>query len=185
MISLRYRAITAALMGAIVAFTVPDLAFAEVRGPHENTPLNLPGNASSHLSSATPTGSGGSLARTFIGLAVVVAVIYGLYWVLRQVKSSREVRSSGRGLSTEASIPLGAGRSLHLVRAGSELVLVGVAEHGVTPIRSYSQDEAQAIGLIGGDGDDGDDDAGSPRRPSRARLPRSLVDAARQWTVRR
>ncbi len=177
MISLRYRAITAALAGATVAFTVPDLAFGEVRGPNEGAPLNLPGGASQHLSAA-PSG-GGSLARTFIGLAVVVAVIYGLYWVLRQVKSSREERSSGRGLSTEASIPLGANRSLHLVRAGSELVLVGVAEHGVTPIRSYTEDEATAIGLIGGEDDDaGGDTASAPKG-------RGLVNAARQWTVRR
>jgi flagellar protein FliO/FliZ len=181
MISLRLRAITAALTGALVALTLPALAFAQVHGPHEGTPLNLPGKGAKQLSS-TP-GGGGGLARTFIGLAVVVAVIYGLYWVLRQVKSSREERSSGRGLSSEASIPLGPGRALHLVRAGSELVLVGVAEHGVTPIRSYSQDEAQAIGLIGGDDDD--DDVAGDSASSAKRSRGSIVNAARRWTVRR
>jgi flagellar protein FliO/FliZ len=54
----------------------------------------------------------------------------------------------GSGLSSEAVVPLGPNRSLHLVRAGSELVLLGVAEQGVTPIRSYTQAEAEAVGLL-------------------------------------
>ena len=91
---------------------------------------------------------GGSLVRTFVGLAIVVAVIYGLYWVLRQIKSSREERAVGTGLASQAVVPLGPNRSLHLVRAGRELVLVGVAEHGVTPIRTYTQIEAEELGLV-------------------------------------
>ena len=59
------------------------------------------------------------------------AVIYGLYWVLKQVKASRETAASGDGLESVATLPLGPNRSLHLVRAGRELVLLGVAEHGV------------------------------------------------------
>ena len=99
---------------------------------------------------ADPTGgsTGGGLVRTFVGLAIVIAVIYGLYWVLKQVKSSREERATGSGLSSAAVVPLGPNRSLHLVRAGTELVLLGVAEHGVTPIRSYTEEEAAAVGLL-------------------------------------
>ena len=63
----------------------------------------------------------------------------------------------GHGLHTEATVPLGPNRALHLVRAGSEFVLVGVAEHGVTPIRTYSEEEALELGIIGDDDDlDGD-----------------------------
>ena len=80
--------------------------------------------------------------RTFVGLAIVLAVIYGLAWVLKQVKRSKEDRGQGTSLETTAVVPLGPNRSLHLVRAGRELVLVGVAEHGVTPIRTYTEDEA-------------------------------------------
>jgi flagellar protein FliO/FliZ len=121
---------------------------ASTKDPYgENQALNLPADgAATHA--AVGGGSGGSLARTFIGLAVVVAVIYGLTWVLRQMKASKEERSTGFGLSAEASIPLGPGRSVHLIRAGRELVLVGSAEHGVVPIRTYSEDEARALGLL-------------------------------------
>jgi flagellar protein FliO/FliZ len=118
-----------------------DSAFADAG---EKTPLNLkdaPGQGT-HVS------SGGSLVRTIVGLAVVIGVIYGLYWILKQVKSSREEKASGTGLTALATLPLGAQRSLQLVRAGRELHLVGVSEHGVTPVRTYSEEEADAAGLL-------------------------------------
>jgi flagellar protein FliO/FliZ len=74
-------------------------------------------------------------------------------------------------------VPLGPNRALHLVRAGRELVLVGVAEHGVTPIRTYTEEEALELGLIGED-DDLDED------PPRAGAVRWL-DRLRDRTVRR
>jgi flagellar protein FliO/FliZ len=113
----------------------------------ENTPVNL-GGGTTGSSAHVPGAGGGSLVRTFVGLAIVIGVIWGLYWVLKQVKSSREEKSSGRGLSQIASLPLAANRSLQLVRAGRQLVLVGVSEHGVTPVRTYSEEEAEAAGLL-------------------------------------
>jgi flagellar protein FliO/FliZ len=111
----------------------------------EATPLDLPA-VGQHAASGG--GGGGGLVRTFVGLAIVLAVIYGLYWVLKQVKASREGAASGQGLESIATIPLGANRSLHLVRAGRELVLLGVSEQSVVPIRAYREDEARALGLI-------------------------------------
>jgi flagellar protein FliO/FliZ len=146
------RALTAAFAAAsFCVLTDPVAAFAAgtAKDLGESTPLNLPSDSSAHAASQVG-GSGGGLARTFIGLAVVVAVIYGLTWVLRQMKksSSGEIGATGTGLSTEASLPLGPNRSVHLLRAGRELVLVGVAEHGITPLRTYTEDEALGLGLI-------------------------------------
>ncbi len=152
----------------------------------EDKPLDLPVDAPRQLNDAA--GGGSSLVRTFVGLAVVVAVIYGLYWVLRQVKSSREERSVGRGLSSQAVVPLGPGRSLHLVRAGHELVLLGVAEHGVTPIRTYSEREATEAGLIVDELDEELQPVPEPgrrRHPSGAMTIGDLVDRIRLWTVRK
>jgi flagellar protein FliO/FliZ len=118
-------------------------AFAAATG--EKTPLNL---EEAPETKAAPGSAGGSLVRTIVGLAIVIAVIYGLYWVLKQVKASREEKASGQGLAAIATLPLGTGRSLQLVRAGREIVLVGVSEHGVTPVRTYSEDEAEAVGLL-------------------------------------
>ncbi len=111
----------------------------------EKTPLNL-GTPEKTAEVAAGPGSGG-LVRTIVGLAVVIGVIYGLYWILKQVKSSREERSAGDGLRSLATLPLGPNRALHLIRAGGEVVLVGVGEGGVTPIRTYTEEEARALGV--------------------------------------
>jgi flagellar protein FliO/FliZ len=76
-------------------------------------------------------------------------VIYGLHWVLKQVKASKdETDESGDALESIAQLNLGPNRSLHLVRVGGEIVLLGAAEHQVTPIRRYSEAEATALGLL-------------------------------------
>src|SRR5215208_4722195 len=130
-----------ALSGVLLA---PALAFG---ADGEQTPLGL--EAESRKEAAEQVGtSGGSIVRTIVGLAVVIGVIYGLTWVLKQVKSSKEQRTDGSGLASVATLPLGTNRSLHLVRAGNELVLVGAGEHGVTPIRTYSEAEARGLGLL-------------------------------------
>ena len=150
-------------------------AFAAATG--EKTPLNLDEVPESKTPGAS---AGGSLVRTIVGLAIVIAVIYGLYWVLKQVKASREDKASGQGLAPIATLPLGGSRSLQLVRAGREIVLVGVSEHGVTPVRTYSEDEAEAVGLL--DVEDADDD--SPGGAGEGGALRRVVDDLRRKTVR-
>jgi flagellar protein FliO/FliZ len=160
-----------AVLGVLLA---PASALA-AKGSGEDTPLNLPvDQGAKHV---TGVSGGGSLVRTFVGLAIVLAVIYGVAWVLRQVKSSKEERHRGSGLQSTAVVPLGPNRALHLVRAGREVVLVGVAEHGVTPIRTYTEDEALELGLIGAD----DDAEGDPPRAGTVRW----LDRVRDRTVRR
>jgi flagellar protein FliO/FliZ len=110
----------------------------------ENTPLSIGHTAATHA--ATSSGGGASIVRTIVGLFIVIAVIYGIAWIMKQAKKSK-VRPSGQGLSQLANLPLGSGRSVAVVRAGREILVVGVAENGVTPIRSYSEDEAAALGI--------------------------------------
>jgi flagellar protein FliO/FliZ len=120
----------------------------------EQTPLNIAGDDAAKDAPQHVGASGGSIVRTIVGLAVVIGVIYGLAWVLRQIKASKQAGAEGGGLTTLATLPLGTNRSLHLVRAGGEIVLVGAGEHGVTPIRTYTEDEARRLGLL--------DEPGSP-----------------------
>jgi flagellar protein FliO/FliZ len=149
-------------------------------GTGEDTPLRLPadGGAKAH----TAASGSGSLVRTFVGLAIVLGVIYGIAWVLKQVKRSKEDRGQGTSLETTAVVALGPNRSLHLVRAGRELVLVGVAEHGVTPIRTYTEEEAIELGLVAED--DSDLDGAPHATPTRAGAVRWL-DRLKDRTVRR
>ena len=133
----------AAVLGCLL------LASSAFAADGESTPLDLSQPKVNAQQAATgPDPATPGLVRTIVGLAIVIAVIYGLYWVLKQVKASREERSSGQGLGTLATLPLGPNRSLHLVRAGGEVVLLGVGEGGVTPIRTYGEHEARALGLI-------------------------------------
>jgi len=118
-------------------------AAALAKASGENTPLNLTHTAATHAASS---GSGASIVRTIVGLAIVIAVIYGIAWIMKQAKKSK-VRPTGHGLSQVANLPLGSGRSVAVVRAGREILVVGVAENGVTPIRSYSEAEAIALGI--------------------------------------
>jgi flagellar protein FliO/FliZ len=85
--------------------------------------------------------SGGVITRTFIGLIVVVALIYGVYWLLKKYNGSKGGRSDGR-MDIVATTALGPNRALHLVRVGDELVLVGSAENSVTPVRIYNTEES-------------------------------------------
>ena len=85
---------------------------------------------------------------------------------------------------------------MHLVRAGSDYVLLGSAEHGLVPIHRYTEQQAREAGL-----DALDEQAPRSRRP-RAPLqlpaetgghdpmrmpsaPAGLVERLREWTVRR
>ena len=111
----------------------------------ENTRLHLSGSSGTTHAAAS-SGGGGSIVRTIVGLFIVIAVIYGIAWIMKQAKKSKH-RPTGRGLTQVASLPLGSGRSVAVVRAGREVLVVGVAENGVTPIRSYSEAEAIALGI--------------------------------------
>jgi flagellar protein FliO/FliZ len=162
-----------ALTGALTLLHA-HVALAATSG--EQTPL--------HLSASTPgthTSGGGSssIVRTIVGLFIVIVVIYGVAWVLRQAKRGGGGRTRGRALSSVATLSLGSGRSVQLVRAGREFVLVGVGEHGVTPIRRYTEAEAIEAGL-----DLTVDDSFDPDSESEERPVGRVVETLRRITVR-
>lgn len=142
--------LSAALAVAVTCMLLPAVTWAAdgtktTPAKGEDTPITVPADDGGATASAA---SSSNIARTFFGLAVVLAVIYGLYWVLKQIKASREEATKGDGLATVASIGLGPNRSLHLVRAGADYILVGVGEHAITPIRTYTEAEAVVAGLV-------------------------------------
>ena len=145
--SLNTRSLTAALCGLLV------LPAGALAADGEGTKVDLSGPAQDAARHTAAGGGGSMIVRTVVGLAVVIAVIYGITWIMRQVKASRDERASGSGLDAIATLPLGTGKALHLVRAGTEVVLVGVGEHGVVPVRHYTEQQARELGLLGGDQD--------------------------------
>lgn len=140
----------AALAAAVTCMLLPAATWAAdgattAPAKGEDTPITVPADDAGAAASAA---SGGNIVRTIVGLAIVLAVIYGLYWVLRQLKASREEATKGEGLATVSSIGLGPNRALHLVRAGADYILIGVGEHAITPIRTYTEAEAVVAGLV-------------------------------------
>jgi flagellar protein FliO/FliZ len=137
------RPLGAAVLGCLL--TAP-VAFAA--GSSEDKTVNL--GSSDEPAKTAHSAGGGSIVRTIVGLVLVLGVIYGLHWVLKNIKASKESTAAGDGLETLATLPLGANKTLHLVRAGREIVLLGTAENAIAPIRRYSEAEARALGLIEG-----------------------------------
>jgi flagellar protein FliO/FliZ len=186
-------ALGTALTGlAVLAHACPAQAFTPTsKGGGEAAPLNLSPSTASHTSSG-----GASIVRTIVGLLIVIAVIWGLTWVLKQVKTGRETRSAGSGLTSLATLALGSGRTLHLVRAGRDYLLVGSAEHGVAPIHRYTEQQARDAGLLDlpeppvepGAGDTPPRLLQIPGQVRASGLPSAVTDALdrmREWTVRK
>jgi flagellar protein FliO/FliZ len=122
---------------------VPALAATStISDAFENKHIDLNGSGTT----ASSGSAGGSIVRTIIGLGIVIAVIYGLTWVIRQAKAVKSP-ATGYGLEQLASLPMGTNRSVALVRVGAELHLLGVSEQGITGIRVYSEEEAYELGL--------------------------------------
>ena len=129
------------LSGALTLLLAP----AAMAAGGESTPLHLTGTTAAR--GAAGSGSGASIIRTIVALVIVVGVIYAVARILRAIKGRNNTLPSGQGLTSLATLPLGGGRSLALVRSGRDIVLLGVAEHGVTPIKTYSEKEALAVGI--------------------------------------
>ncbi len=155
------------------------------KGGSEDAPLRL---SSPAVGGHTST-SGPSIVRTIVGLLIVIALIWGLAWILRQVKSARDTRVVGSALASMATLPLGSGRTLHLVRTGRDYLVVGSAEHGVVPIYRYTEEQARDAGLLerveeaaaGGAATS----VASAGMAAAAGGDSNLIGRLREWTVRR
>ena len=139
----------------------------------EQTPLNLSASetATHHVSSG-----GSGILRTIIALVVVIAIIYAVSRILKAIKGRDAVRASGSGLEQIATLPIAQGKSVSLLRSGRDIILLGVGEHGVTPIKTYTEDEAIAAGIDLPEDDDTYDLAEKP-------LDR-VINGLRRMTVR-
>jgi flagellar protein FliO/FliZ len=164
----------AVLTGA-VALGFPAAALAA--GSGESTPLHLTSTTAQHSSSV----GGGSILRTILALVIVIGLIYGIARVLKKVKGGGGAgRASGDGLQHLATLPLAQNRSVALVRSGSDVVLVGISESGVTPIKVYTEAEALMNGIAL---PDEEIDGTAPAQITRT-TGQGVLDVLRRMTVR-
>jgi flagellar protein FliO/FliZ len=143
---MRFSTLTrgAGLVGALT-LSCAQMAQAATGASGEQTPLHLSSGGTTHVVSSGGSGSG--IVRTIIALIVVIALIYAVSKILKAVKGRDAVRASGNGLEQIATLPIANGKAVSLVRSGRDIILLGVGEHGVTPIKTYTEDEALAAGI--------------------------------------
>jgi flagellar protein FliO/FliZ len=173
---MRFTTLTrgAGLAGALT-LSYAQMAHAATGATGEQTPLHLSTSGTTHVVSSGGSGSG--LVRTVIALIVVMAIIYAISRILKAVKGRDAVRASGSGLEQIATLPIANGKSVSLVRSGRDIILLGVGEHGVTPIKTYTEDEAIAAGI------DLPEDADDVYDPTEKPLDR-MINGLRRMTVR-
>ncbi len=136
--------------------------------------------------------AGGTLIRLVLGLGVVVGLIAGVWWVMKRIHRSRYPAMDDRNpaglIDVLATTSLGPNRSLHLVKVGEELVLVGSTDHTVAPITRIGVEDA--AGLAGAGAADPTSFGGDPGAAARTRAQTvatdaSVVDRLRAMTARR
>lgn len=90
-----------------------------------------------------------SVWRTMGALAVVLALLAALTWLLRRQQA---IRRTGKGMGVESAISLGERRSLAIVTVEGRRLLVGLAPNNVTlvtelaPLPTFDQAISRATG---------------------------------------
>jgi flagellar biogenesis protein FliO len=168
------------LVGACAGLlVVPSEAFGFKR---DNTLLPAAVRSPGHSTATAHIASGASNAafHMLLGLAVVSALIFGLYKILKRSagKNDKTTRDDG-WMQVVSSTPLGPSRSLHLVRVGSEVVLLASSEQSVTPVRVYAPEEVERLGV------DAMPAIGSGSRPSgNPGFGTALIETLKRMTAR-
>jgi flagellar biogenesis protein FliO len=144
------------------------------------TPLHDPAGDRSplHLGADSSSGAGvgaGAAFRVIAGLAIVLAVVYGVYWLLKA--GARARRPAGApDMRIVAQTTLAQGRAMHLVRVGDELILMATSENAVAPVRIYEGDKALRLEAV----------LDQPVSPTEAQKPTlaKLIDELKRRTAR-
>ncbi|AHC14595.1 flagellar biosynthetic protein FliO [Salinispira pacifica] len=79
------------------------------------------------------------LLRMVLVLALVVGLIYGLYFILRKSKSSQEENSSFIQVLSNQHLP--GGKTLHVIDVGGKVYLLGAGDGGVNLITEINDKE--------------------------------------------
>ena len=185
------RALAILALTALTIWAAPAHAAAKKVNP-ESLPIPEGSSSPAELSG----GAGGTLLRLGLGLIVVVGLIAAVWYVMKRIQRSRYPALDERGGSSVidvlATTSLGPNRTLHLVRVGEEIVLVGATDHSVNAVARIGVEDAagltEVVPMSQGFGRSGA--AASATMDDRARAvatatDASLVERLRAMTTRR
>jgi flagellar protein FliO/FliZ len=141
----RLAPLAALLLGLLLL--LPTAAFAVT----DEDLANLDTTGGPEVAPRLATGAGTGGLRVLLGLLVVVAVIFGVWWLLKRTNRSRVPGASRNGVVTVLSTTsVGPNRNLHLVRVGEDVILLGSTEQGISALHSMDHESARDHGLLEG-----------------------------------
>jgi flagellar protein FliO/FliZ len=130
---------------------------------------------------------GGTAIRLLLGLIVVVALILGVWYLLKRIQRGRypALGETTTGLvSILSTTPLGPGRALHIVRVADRVVLIGATDHAVSAIAHLDDETAAVITRALGPDDGGPGAVARARAMETTGAPASMIEKIRAMTVR-
>lgn len=90
-----------------------------------------------------------SLLSIVLAIGIVAALAFGFIYLLRMWQDrsmgAAEQRGTGLGMSFMRALPLGQSERLVLVEVGDEVLLVGVAAHAITLLKSWPKADLPPI----------------------------------------
>jgi flagellar biogenesis protein FliO len=150
--------------------------------PNESLPIPEGSSGPASISG----GAGSTLVRLVVGLIALV------WYLLKRVQRSRYPAMDDRNpaglIDVLATTALGPNRSLHLVKVGEEIVLVGSTDHSVAPIaRIGAEDAASLVGATAPEPKSfsGDPGAAARTRATTVAADASVVERLRAMTARK
>lgn len=118
--------------------------------PSEPQPSGSSPETTGQLVARQRNASGGSWfsIRDFLPLAIVLALIFALAWIIRRFKPAQAMLGGGGVLEVVARLPVSGKQTLLLVRMGRQLVLLGQSQDSLTML-SEVNDPEEVAAIIG------------------------------------
>ena len=136
-------------LACVLVGLFPSTAVAAGFRDHTPLPSDVSGVGGSNVPAThISSGTGSAALHMLLALAIVLALIFGLYKLLKRSARRNDKTVADDGwMDVVSTTPLAPSRSLHLVRVGEELILLGASDGSLTPIRVYGADEARRLGV--------------------------------------
>ena len=117
--------------------------------------------------------------RVFLGLAIVLAILWALHRIIRRVQRGRLGAIGGDGaMEVLSTTHLGPNRVLHLVRVGDEVLVVGATDHAISALHRVPPSDPIVEALAAREG------GGLAAAPPPSPIPLRVADALRDLTAR-